>query len=80
MSDYNGWTNYETWNIPLWIDNEYSIYQDRMVRLKPGSRWTARGVEAFARYRFPDGTPDMDGAADYAKVNWQEIADNWNEE
>jgi hypothetical protein len=24
MSDdrYNGWTNYETWNVALWIDNE----------------------------------------------------------
>ena len=22
MADYNGWTNYETWNVKLWIDNE----------------------------------------------------------
>lgn len=22
MSKYNGWTNYETWNVALWIDNE----------------------------------------------------------
>ena len=21
--DYNGWTNYETWNYKLWLDNEY---------------------------------------------------------
>jgi hypothetical protein len=21
---YNGWTNYETWNVNLWIDNEQS--------------------------------------------------------
>lgn len=26
MSTYNGWTNYETWNIPLWFDNEYDLY------------------------------------------------------
>jgi len=22
MSDYNGWTNYETWAVKLWMDNE----------------------------------------------------------
>src|SRR5258708_36329 len=24
---YNGWTNYETWNVALWIDNEESSYR-----------------------------------------------------
>jgi hypothetical protein len=23
---YNGWTNYETWNVNLWIDNEQGSY------------------------------------------------------
>jgi hypothetical protein len=23
---YNGWANYETWNVALWIQNEYSFY------------------------------------------------------
>ena len=26
MSDYNGWKNYETWNVMLWINNEPAIY------------------------------------------------------
>ena len=27
MTDtYNGWANYETWNVALYIQNEYSIY------------------------------------------------------
>ena len=24
---YNGWANYETWNVALYINNEYAIYQ-----------------------------------------------------
>lgn len=28
MSDktYNGWTNYETWNVALWLDNDQGSY------------------------------------------------------
>lgn len=79
MSEYNGWTNYETWNVPLWVDNEYSTYQDRLNYLKSGDRWTEEHVEQFVRSLFPEGTPDVT-IDRFGKVNWQEIADNWNNE
>jgi hypothetical protein len=34
---YNGWTNYETWLLGLWIDNEESS----------STYWNGRGREAF---------------------------------
>ena len=24
---YNGWRNYETWNVILWIGNDYPVYR-----------------------------------------------------
>ena len=29
---YNGWTNYETWNAALWLDNEYFYYSIMIIK------------------------------------------------
>jgi len=37
METYNGWRNYPTWAIALWIDNEYGsykYYQERAMELR----------------------------------------------
>ena len=39
---YNGWTNYETWNAALWIQNDEFLYN------------TAKAIVEFAE---PDCTP-----------------------
>lgn len=33
MSTYNGWKNYETWNVALWIGNDESLYSMAKQRI-----------------------------------------------
>lgn len=41
---YNGWTNYETWNVKLWIDNEEGSY----------NYWRERSQEAWDKAKGED--------------------------
>ena len=42
MSEYNGWTNYPTWNLALWINNEEILWR----------YWTARAHTILAETSF----------------------------
>ena len=81
MNEYNGYTNYETWNVSLWIDNEEQLYRNKCTMLQAaGGAVEVSEIESFCRYEFPEGTPDMDSVYDMDRVNWQEIRDLWVEE
>lgn len=72
---YNGYTNWETWNVVLWSMNEESAYRYIISR---GPYSAARALR-IALDLFPGGTPDMETADDFDKVNWNEVAEAWNE-
>jgi len=47
---YNGWTNYETWNVKLWIDNEQSTYDYWREAAQQCFDDAGDGVSAYAKF------------------------------
>ena len=82
---YNGWSNYETWNVALWIDNEPGTYDERreLARRARSVSDLANSLKAWVEEMAPDlGASmfaDLLGAA-LSEVDWSEIADHWYEE
>jgi hypothetical protein len=79
---YNGWANYETWNVALWLGSDESLYRAAVTRVrghveggrgKRLSTFRARDAERFVRALLPNGTGDI-SADDYRKVRWGAIA------
>ncbi len=65
---YNGWTNYETWNVALWIDNEEGSYR----------YWRDECETAKKYYTDTDGNVDMDGAASMIARNLKDQVEEAN--
>jgi hypothetical protein len=81
---YNGWENYETWIVKLWIDRKESWYDHWRVRaeeLKEEGGDIMLLLSEELKYAFDDGDPlkeegvftDLLNSA-LSEVNWDEIA------
>ena len=63
MTKYNGWSNYETWNFKLWLDNEYDVHNyiiDEIKKIKAiGYDAEAYEVSNFLRSYIDDNMPNL---------------------
>jgi hypothetical protein len=75
-TDYNGWKNRSTWNVALWINNDYSLYQSAVNyknrREKEGKKITYSGFIRSLGMQY-DKTPDnikwISKLLDYSALN-----------
>ena len=85
MNTYNGWTNYETWNWKLWIDNDEG-WLESVTDAAEGcgdvyelSQWLEDNCYDIQEWSdLPTTGPfaDLLGAA-ISSINWYEIAESF---
>lgn len=69
MAEYQGWKNWQTWNVALYLNNEEPLYramqrcarEKRRTAERDGGRRTVNAQEAeiFVRGHMASGTADM---------------------
>ena len=69
MEGYNGWKNWATWNVALWLGNDENLY--KMARRFVRYADLVDYLEEMGTFRTPDGAsyndPDLDT---YALDEW----------
>lgn len=81
---YNGWSNYETWCVAMWISNDRSQYDywNEMSADAKGSDDPPLALAEFLKEQFNDNRPELTGCwadllgAALSEVNWFEIAED----
>ena len=84
MADYNGWANYETWLVNLWLGDDFAatineadpeIATNQHELAEAMQEWTANIVDLDTHSVESGFIADLINAA-LSRVNWHEIAEN----
>ena len=65
MTKYNGWTNYETWNFKLWLDNDQDLHNYIIGEIKKIKKAPDNGqdvtyeISNFLRSYISDNVPNL---------------------
>ena len=83
---YNGWANYETWNVSLWINNDRFLYNTAVACVEFHNPDDETPYEKFIRNMHncgkvctDDGVHWNDDNINYDEIN-EMMIDNHNEE
>ena len=84
VKDYNGWTNYETWNIALWIGNDVTLHTATIAvaKGKLGRAEKADRIKSWFEHEaeltvVPTGWQTDLLTHALSRVNWDEIVENY---
>lgn len=69
---YQGWANYETWNVALWIGNDEGLYhlaKEYSHRAHPYADFARELVREFNSKETPDGVLWLDPDLDYQELD-----------
>ena len=65
---YNGWTNYETWNVSLWLGNDEGLYEIAKGYRRHGYKSLSHMLMEFSP-KTPDGVKWNDSNLNICELN-----------
>lgn len=83
---YNGWTNYETWNVALWMGESGNYYDEIAQEVAKGADSRDDAVYLLSKemeFDHEENMPELNGtysdllSAALRAVNWYEIAEHY---
>ena len=76
---YNGWSNYETWLVKLWIDNDQAEQEDWLRQAEDANIYH---LGRNLKEAYQEAMPELSGVwadllnAALSNVDWDEIAES----